>query len=262
MSLGLKRTRRNYKVDSSSDSEEKESPKEKNVSNNYIENQDSIFHPEFKLDLEKSKIYNLKSKKGHYTYYTTKIYSKGIFYFEVKIISTDYDILSYIKNKSGNNLIKKQYNEERIRNINKYMPTVRIGIIKNGNDYEIPIGSLKNSYGFRSKDGYLLVEGKYIKGNPTFRTGDIIGCLIHLKPPKPKFLIGIKNNESNLDDKCYMNFYLNGDELPYKIEDIKEGDYHLGITLYNFAEAKIIFDPLEMKYYEQITNNFEINQLD
>ena len=241
MSLGLKRTRRNYKADSSSDSEEKESPKEKNISNNYIENQDSIFHPEFKLDLEKSKIYNLKSKKGHYTYYTTKIYSKGIFYFEVKIISTDYDILSYIKNKSGNNLIKKQYNEERIRNINKYMPTVRIGIIKNGNDYEIPIGSLKNSYGFRSKDGYLLVEGKYIKGNPTFRTGDIIGCLIHLKPPKPKFLIGIKNNESNLDDKCYMNFYLNGDELPYKIEDIKEGDYHLGITLYNFAEAKIIY---------------------
>ena len=59
-----------------------------------------------------------------------------------------------------------------------------------------------------------------------------------------------------------MNFYLNGKELPYKIEDIKEGDYHFGITLYNFAEAKIIFEPLEMKYFEQISTNFEINQFD
>ena len=262
MNLGLKRTRRNYKVDSSSDSEGKEIPKDKTISNNTTIKQESIFHPEFKLELEKSKIFNLKSKKGHYTYYTTKIFSKGIFYFEVKITNVDYDILSYIKSKSGNNLIKKQYIEERIKNINKYKPTVRIGIIKNGNDYEIPIGSLKNSYAIRSKDGFLLVEGKYIKGNPEFKTGDIIGCLIHLKPPKPKFLIGIKNEETNLDDKCYMNFYLNGKELPYKIEDIKEGDYHLGITLYNFAEAKITFEPLEMKYLEQITNNFEINQLD
>jgi len=262
MNLGLKRTRRNYKADSSSDSEGKEIPKDKTISNNTTVKQESIFHPEFKLDLEKSKIFNLKSKKGHYTYYTTKIFSKGIFYFEVKITNVDYDILSYIKSKSGNNLIKKQYIEERIKNINKYKPTVRIGIIKNGNDYEIPIGSLKNSYAIRSKDGFLLVEGKYIKGNPEFKTGDIIGCLIHLKPPKPKFLIGIKNEETNLDDKCYMNFYLNGKELPYKIEDIKEGDYHLGITLYNFAEAKIIFEPLEMKYFEQISSNFEINQLD
>ena len=262
MSLGFKRTRRNQKADSSSESEGKETQNDKMVSNNASDKLDPIFHPEFKLDLEKSKVFNLKSKKGHYTYYTTKIFSKGIFYFEVKITNTDFDILSYIKSKSGNNIIKKEYNEERIKNINKYLPTVRIGIIKNGNDYEIPIGSLNNSYAIRSKDGFLLVEGKYIKGNPEFKTGDIIGCLIHLKPPKPKFLIGIKNEETNLDDKCYMNFYLNGKELPYKIEDIKEGDYHLGITLYNFAEAKIIFEPLEMKYLEQITNNFEINPID
>ena len=262
MSLGFKRTRRNQKADSSSESEGKEIQNDKIAQNNDKNKQDSIFHPEFKLDFEKSKVFNLKSKKGHYTYYTTKIFSKGIFYFEVKIINTDFDILSYIKSKSGNNIIKKQYNEERIKNINKYLPTVRIGIIKNGNDYEIPIGSLKNSYAIRSKDGFLLKEGKYMKGNPEFKTGDLIGCLIHLKPPKPKFLIGLKNEETNLDDKCYMNFYLNGKELPYKIEDIKEGDYHFGVTLYNFAEAKVIFEPLEMKYLEQITNNFEINPLD
>ena len=263
MSLGFQRTRRFHKSDSSSDSEGKDILNDKSTSNNLIDKQqDSILHPEFKLDLEKSKIFNLKSKKGHYTYYTTKIFSKGIFYFEVKIINTDFDILTYIKSKSGNSVIKKEYNEERIKNINKYLPTVRIGIIKEGNDYEIPIGSLKNSYAYRSKDGFLLKEGKYLKGNPTFKTGDIIGCLIHLKPPKPKFLMGIKNEEINLDDKCYMDFYINGKELPYKLEDIKEGDYHFGITLYNFAEAKIIFDPLEMKYLTQISNNFEINPLE
>ena len=262
MSLGFKRTRR-YKTDSSSDSEDKEIlNNDKNISNNAMDKQDSIFHPEFKLDLEKSKIFNLKSQKGHYTYYTTKIFSKGIYYFEVKIISTDFDILSYIKSKTGNSVIKKEYNEDRIKNINKYIPTVRIGILQKGNDHEIPLGSLKNSYSYRSKDGFLLKEGKYLKGNPTFKTGDVIGCLIHLKPPKPKFLMGIKNEEINLDDKCYMNFYINGKELPYKLEDIKEGDYHFGITLYNFAEAKIIFEPLEMKYLTQISNNFEISPFD
>ena len=65
----------------------------------------------------------------------------------------------------------------------------------------------------------------------------------------------------NWDDKCYMKFYINGKELPQKIEDIKEGDYHFGVTLYNFAEAKIIFDISEMKYYEKLSNNIEINSI-
>ena len=260
MNLIGKRRRRYHKNDYSSESEENDQ-----INNlaapNPSELQDSIFHPEYKLELEKEKIFDLKSKKGHYTYYTTKIFSKGIYYFEVEIISTNYDMLTYIKNKSGNNPIKKQYYEERVKNINKYMPTVRIGIIKNGNDYEIPIGSLKNSYSYRSSDGYLLKEGSYIIGNPPFKNGDIIGCLIHLKPPKPKFLLGIDNEEMNLDDKCYMMFYLNGQELKQKIEDIKEGDYHFGVTLYNFAEAKAIFDSSEMKYLKNIINSFEINPI-
>ena len=261
MSISGKRTRRYHKNDYSSDSEENDTINNAVVPNN-IDKQESVFHPEYKLDLDKEKIFNIKSKKGHYTYYTTKIFSKGIFYFEVEVISTDYDMLSYIKNKCGNNSIKKQYYEERIKNINNYSPTVRIGIIKNGNDYEIPIGSLKNSYSYRSSDGFLLKEGEYIKGNPVYKTGDIIGCLVHLKPPKPKFLLGIESEEMNLDDKCYMKFYINGKELPQKIEDIKEGDYHFGVTLYNFSEAKIIFDSSEMKYYKNIiNNNIEINSI-
>lgn len=259
MSLSGKRTRRYHKNDYSSESEGNDTLNNV-IIQNPIDKQESIFHPEYKLNLDLEKNFNLKSKKGHYTYYTTKIFSKGIFYFEVEIISTDYDMLTYIKNKTGNNSIKKQYYEDRVKNIHKYSPTVRIGIIKNGNDYEIPIGSLKNSYSYRSSDGFLLKEGEYIKGNPTFKTGDIIGCLIHLKPPKPKFLLGIENEEMNLDDKCYMKFYLNGQELPQNIEDIKEGDYHFGITLYNFAEAKIIFDSSEMKYLKNI-NNIEINSI-
>ena len=260
MSLSGKRTRRYHKNDFSSDSEGND------TLNNYMppnnnEKQESIFHPEYKLDFEKKKIFHLKSKKGHYTYYTAKIFSKGIFYFEVEIINSNYDMLTYIKNKSGNNLIKKQYYEERIKNINKYSPTVRVGIIKKGNDYEIPIGSLKNSYSYRSSDGFLLKEGEYIKGNPIYKTGDIIGCLVHLKPPKPKFLLGIESEEMNLDDKCYMKFYINGKELGQKIEDITEGDYHFGVTLYNFAEAKAIFDYSEMKYYKNIANNIEINNI-
>ena len=97
-------------------------------------------------------------------------------------------MLAYIKNKCGNNSIKKQYYEEWIKNINNFSPTVRVGIIKNENDNEMAIGALKNSYGYLSRDGFLLKEGQYIKGNSIYKTGDIIGCLFHLKPPKPKFL--------------------------------------------------------------------------
>ena len=97
-------------------------------------------------------------------------------------------MLAYVKNKCGNNSIKKQYYEEWIKNINNFSPTVRVGIIKNENDNEMAIGALKNSYGYRSRDGFLLKEGQYIKGNSIFKKSDIIGCLFHLKPPKPKFL--------------------------------------------------------------------------
>ena len=260
MNLTGKRGRRYHKNDYSSESGGNDSLNNEVISNN-VEKEETIFHPEYKLDLEQDKKFILKSKKGHYTYYTTKIFSKGLFYFEVEILSTDYDMLSYIKNKAGNNYIKKQYYEDNIKNINKYKPTVRIGIIKNGSDYEIPIGSLENSYSYRSKDGFLLKEGKYIKGNPIYKTGDIIGCLVHLKPPKPKFLQGMEATEINLDDKCYMKFYINGKETQTKIEDIKEGDYHFGVSLYNFAEAKIIFDSSEMKYYKKLENSNEINSI-
>ena len=65
----------------------------------------------------------------------------------------------------------------------------------------------------------------------------------------------------NLDDKCYMKFYINGKELLQKIEDIKEGNYHFGVSLYNFSESKIIFDSSEMKFYKNIANNIEINAI-
>jgi len=253
--------RRHHKNDYSSDYSEELETINNIIPPKVVDKQEAPFHPELKLILEKGKSYSLKSKKGHFTYYSDKIFSKGIFYFEVEIISTHYNMQSYIKSKIGNNSIKKQYYEEKLKNIGHYSPTVRIGIIQEGSDYEIPIGSLKNSYSYRSIDGFLLQEGRYIKGNPTFKTKDVVGCLIHLKPPKPKFLLGIDNNEINLEDKCYMKFYLNGKELTQKIEDIKEGDYHLGITLYNFAEAKVNFDYDNMKYYKSINNNIEINSI-
>lgn len=258
MILNQKRTRR-HKNDYSDESDINEfSNNNQNDEVTHDKDNSNSFHPDFKINLEKEKTKDLISKKGHFTYYTTKIFSKGVFYFEVEIKSTDFDMMTYIKNKCGNNPMKKKYFEEHLSNISKYIPTIRIGIIKDGNDYEIPIGALKNSYSYRSNDGFLLKEGEYIKGNPTFKTGDIIGCLVHLKPPKPKFLLGMENEMPDLDEECCMEFYKNGKLLNEKIMGIKEGDYHFGITLYNFAEAKIIFDTNCMKY---IPNSVEINPI-
>ena len=77
MNLSGKRARRYHKNEFSSDSEANDTIN--NSVSPVIVKQESIFHPEYKLDLEKEKIFELKSKKGHYTYYTTKIFSKGIF---------------------------------------------------------------------------------------------------------------------------------------------------------------------------------------
>ena len=82
MNLSGKRTRCYHKNEFSSDSDQNESINNSAVQ--IVDKQESKFHPEYKLDLEKEKIFELKSKKGHYTYYTTKIFSKEYFTLKLK----------------------------------------------------------------------------------------------------------------------------------------------------------------------------------
>lgn len=126
-----------------------------------------------------------------------------------------------------------------MKHISQYNPTVRVGLISADNDLDIPIGAIGNSYCYRSIDGALIKGGEYIFGNESFKTGDIIGCFIHLKPPKPEFLKKEEEEAMNvLEDECYVKFYLNGKEQAQKIT-VSEGSYYIGVTLFNFATANV-----------------------
>ena len=72
------------------------------------------------------------------------------------------------------------------------------------------------------------------------------GVLIHLKPPKPKFLKD--DEEIDLDDECYITFFINGKEQEKKINKIKAGNYNIAVTLYNFAEVNVNFAKNQLKF--------------
>ena len=219
------------------------------ISNQPVEQEEPPFHPIPQLDLMISTIFSLTSQKGHYTYYSKVPISSGDYFFETQITDLSFDTLSYIKSKCVDE-IKKKYYEPLFSNIKNYQPTVRIGILDTKGELDVPIGALANSYGYRSSDGALIGEGEYIYGNKEFKEGDVVGCLIHLKPPKPEFL---KMEEDNIiSDESYLKFYINGVEQQ-EILKITEGNYYLGVTLFNHAQADVNFG----KNVQYFPNGFE-----
>jgi hypothetical protein len=200
----------------------------------------------FELDSKAKSIHELTSQKGHFTYYSRQCISTGTFYFEVGIKSLDYNIADYINSKRTDDVNKKYY-DPILSNIKQYSPTIRIGIINCQEDLEIPIGAGDYSYGYRSIDGVLINKGEYISGNKEFHTGDTVGVLVHLKPPKPEFLKAEENHQNEINEECYIKFYMNGEEQAKHIKGIMEGNYYAGLTLYNFAQCNINFGP-DFKY--------------
>ena len=212
--------------------------------NQTAEKEEPPFHPTLQRDASLASVFSITSQKGHFTYYSKTPISSGDYYFEVEILSVDFDMISFIKSKCTDE-VKKKYYEPLLKNIKNYQSTIRIGVFSTKSEMEIPIGALGDSYGYRSIDGALIKGGEYIMGNETFKTGDVVGCLVHLKPPKPDFL---KMEEDNIiGDESYLKFYING-VVQKEIVCIKEGDYYLGATLFNYATANINFGKA-IKYF-------------
>ena len=233
------------------------------ISSTKQEQEDPPFHPDLQLDTKLSSIYILSARRGHYTYYTKTNISYGVYYYEAQITSLDYDIVSYIKSKCIDD-VKKKYYEPLLNNIYNYLPTVRVGIVDANGTLDIPVGASERSYCYRSKDGTIIKEGKYINGSTPCKTGDVIGCLVYLgsnnsmmnnynhsyshSKGNRKY---VDEDEMNVDDdinneECYVKFYVNGIEQSEKIV-ISKGCYKFAITVYNFAKATAFFGK-EMKY--------------
>jgi len=193
------------------------------------------------LDAKLQSVYDLSGKKGHSNFHSMQNISLGVYYFEVEIISLEYNIHEYITTKRIDEFSKKYY-ENILHNIKAYMPSVRIGFVNSSGDLDLAIGAEKYSYAYRA-DGMIINDGEYKENNSFYNKGDCIGALIQMKPPRPDFLKNVNDKNSENNNECYVKYFKNGVEQKEVFIGIHEGSYHAAITLYNFAKASINFGP-------------------
>lgn len=212
----------------------------------------------YKLDFGMGN-YNLEGIKGHLNYYSLNPIQSGTFYFEVKINSLDFNVNEWINQKRIDEFSKKYY-ENIITKPKLFSPNIRIGISHNKCDLEIPVGSDQNSYCYRLKDGALISEGDIKGHNISCENGDVIGVLIKMKPPMPEFLKAKMleyEEQISVNNECYIKFYVNGIEQQNNFIGLHEGEYHLVITLYNFAQAEIDFGN-NLKFFNSISQTSNV----
>jgi hypothetical protein len=204
------------------------------------------------LDLKYSSIFEISGIKGHKNFFTKQNIDVGFYYFEVTPYNMDYSILDYISNKRSDEFSKRYY-EVIQNNIKDYSPNLRIGLIHEKGDLDLPLGADKYSYGFRVSNGILIHEGEYSNTGYTYNKGDTIGILINLKPPRPDFLK--KDNEDEVNRECHLRYFINGREIETRFIGLYEGIYKPVVTLYNFAKASVNFGPnLKFTNFDEYNN--------
>ena len=95
---------------------EDEEIKEENISNVVFNEIPEGITALKNLDSRAQSIYELIGKKGHTNHYSKHNVSQGLYYFEVDIISLDYNIHDYIYSKRTDEFSKKYY-ENILQNI-------------------------------------------------------------------------------------------------------------------------------------------------
>ena len=129
-----------------------------------------------------------------------------------------------------------------------HLPHVRIGICTKDFKCDYVLGYDNKSYSYRDLDGSVYNEGYSKDYGEAYTIGDTIGCLIYLKPPKPK---SIKVEVTSEDEKKFEEinlgskvvFFKNGVCQGLAFENIIQGFYYMGASLYNHARIKCNFGP-------------------
>jgi len=135
-------------------------------------------------------------------------------------------------------------------------PQVRIGIATKKFDSEISLGSDKWSYGYKSIDGNVVHDGIKRPYGEEYKGGDIIGCMIHMKPPKPKMRGEIVDNEKiEINEGSKLVFFKNGRSLGTAFMNLYEGFYHAGVSAYMNAKVHVNFGP----YFETMLDLRELD---
>lgn len=125
-------------------------------------------------------------------------------------------------------------------------PHVRIGIGTKEFKCDYVLGYDNKSYAYRDVDGSVFHEGFSKQYGEFFKIDDVVGCLLYLKPPKPKqlkenILEEKKFEEINQGSKLF--FFKNGICQGLAFENIRQGFYYMGVSLYNNAKVKLNFGP-------------------
>jgi len=127
-------------------------------------------------------------------------------------------------------------------------PQVRIGLATTKLDCEISLGSDRLSYAYKSIDGCAIHDGIKRLYNEEYGEGDVIGCLIHMKPPKPKLRGDLVDKEKvEVNEGSKVIYYKNGKCLGVAFENLFEGFYHAGVSVYMSAQVSVNFGP-EFEY--------------
>jgi Set1/Ash2 histone methyltransferase complex subunit ASH2 len=122
-------------------------------------------------------------------------------------------------------------------------PQIRIGVAAKEFDREISLGSDDNSYAYKSVDGYRIHKGfKDIYGE-RYSEGDVIGCLIHMEPLKPKTQAENGKSQKEINEGSKIIFFKNGVYQGIAFENLVETFYYAGVSLYMNAKARINFGP-------------------
>ncbi len=130
-------------------------------------------------------------------------------------------------------------------------PQVRIGLSTTKLDCEISLGSDRLSYAYKSIDGCAIHDGIKRLYNEEYSEGDVIGCLIHMKPPKPKLRGDLVDKEKvEVNEGSKVVYYKNGKCLGVAFENLLEGFYHAGVSVYMSAQVSVNFGP-EFEYPPQ-----------
>jgi len=209
----------------------------------------SISHKGNAVELSED-LFTATGYKGYRSVTANSPITEGSYYFEVKIETPS--------------LIEEEFkfNSVNVNEISRIEPHVRIGIATILFDKEISLGSDSHSYAYKDIDGSIIHKGIRTPYGEKFGVGDVVGVLLHMKPPKPKFP-SMDDGPDRTKPKLEINegsqlyFFLNGKPQGEAFSDLHDGFYYATVSLYMGAKVKMNFGP----DFELLPSSEDLGQL-
>ena len=127
------------------------------------------------------------------------------------------------------------------------LPHVRVGIGVKEFKCEYVLGYDNKSYSYRDLDGSVFHEGVSKKYGESYYIDDTIGCMVYLKPPKPKSIkyemVEDEKKFEEINQGSKIFFFKNGVCQGLAFENLIQGFYYMGASLYNHARVRFNFGP-------------------